>query len=281
MEKIIHKGKQGPHSLTMTEINQHKSIEDSLSQLIEIVEKLRAPGGCPWDRDQTQASLLPYFLEEIYEVIESVEEGNMELLKEELGDILLHVVFQASIGKENEDFTLQDSLNYVNEKLIRRHPHVFADAKAEDPFHAKQNWEAAKHDEKKRESRLDGVPGTLPALTRSQRLQEKASYAGFDWEKVEQVWEKVHEEIGELKEAEEKGITEQIEEEIGDTLFSIVNLSRFLGISAETALRKTNRKFTSRFAQVEKELKKRGKKVEDSSLEEMDEIWNVVKNHAD
>ena len=281
MEKIIHKGKRGPHSLTMTEINQHKLIGDSLSQLIEIVEKLRAPGGCPWDRDQTQASLLPYFLEEIYEVIESVEEGNMELLKEELGDILLHVVFQASIGKENEDFTLQDSLNYVNEKLIRRHPHVFADAKAEDPFHAKQNWEAAKHDEKKRESRLDGVPGTLPALTRSQRLQEKASYAGFDWKKVEQVWEKVHEEIGELKEAEEKGITEQIEEEIGDTLFSIVNLSRFLGISAETALRKTNRKFTSRFAQVEKELKKRGKKVEDSSLEEMDEIWNMVKNHVD
>ena len=281
MEKIIHKGKQGPHSLTMTEINQHKSIEDSLSQLIEIVEKLRAPGGCPWDRDQTQASLLPYFLEEIYEVIESVEEGNMELLKEELGDILLHVVFQASIGKENEDFTLQDSLNYVNEKLIRRHPHVFADAKAEGPFHAKQNWEAAKHDEKKRESRLDGVPGTLPALTRSQRLQEKASYAGFDWKKVEQVWEKVHEEIGELKEAEEKGITEQIEEEIGDTLFSVVNLSRFLGISAETALRKTNRKFTSRFAQVEKELKKRGKKVEDSSLEEMDEIWNMVKNNDD
>ena len=281
MEKIIHKGKQGPHSLTMTEINQHKSIGDSLSQLMEIVEKLRAPGGCPWDRDQTQASLLPYFLEEIYEVIESVEEGNMELLKEELGDILLHVVFQASIGKENEDFTLQDSLNYVNEKLIRRHPHVFADAKAEGPFNAKQNWEAAKHDEKKRESRLDGVPGTLPALTRSQRLQEKASYAGFDWKKVEQVWEKVHEEIGELKEAEEKGITEQIEEEIGDTLFSVVNLSRFLGISAETALRKTNRKFTSRFAQVEKELKKRGKKVEDSSLEEMDEIWNVVKNHAD
>ena len=281
MGKIIHKGKQGLHSLTMTEINQHKSIEDSLSQLIEIVEKLRAPGGCPWDRDQTQASLLPYFLEEIYEVIESVEEGNMELLKEELGDILLHVVFQASIGKENEDFTLQDSLNYVNEKLIRRHPHVFADAKAEGPFHAKQNWEAAKHDEKKRESRLDGVPGTLPALTRSQRLQEKASYAGFDWKKVEQVWEKVHEEIGELKEAEEKGITEQIEEELGDTLFSIVNLSRFLGISAETALRKTNRKFTSRFAQVEKELKKRGKKVEDSSLEEMDEIWNIVKNHVD
>ena len=281
MEKIIHKGKQGPHSLTMTEINQHKSIEDSLSQLIEIVEKLRAPGGCPWDRDQTQASLLPYFLEEIYEVIESVEEGNMELLKEELGDILLHVVFQASIGKENENFTLQDSLNYVNEKLIRRHPHVFADAKAEGPFHAKQNWEAAKHDEKKRESRLDGVPGTLPALTRSQRLQEKASYAGFDWKKVEQVWEKVHEEIGELKEAEEKGITEQIEEEIGDTLFSIVNLSRFLGISAETALRKTNRKFTSRFSKVEKELKKRGKKVEDSSLEEMDEIWNMVKNHVD
>ncbi len=281
MGKIIHKGKQGPHSLTMAEINQHESIGDSLSQLMEIVEKLRAPGGCPWDRDQTQASLLPYFLEEIYEVIESVEEGNMELLKEELGDILLHVVFQASIGKENEDFTLQDSLNYVNEKLIRRHPHVFADAKAEGPFHAKQNWEAAKHDEKKRESRLDGVPGTLPALTRSQRLQEKASYAGFDWKKVEQVWEKVHEEIGELKEAEEKGITEQIEEELGDTLFSIVNLSRFLGISAETALRKTNRKFTSRFAQVEKELKKRGKKVEDSSLEEMDEIWNMVKNHVD
>jgi|TARA_B100001079_G_scaffold45674_2_gene37014 tetrapyrrole methylase family protein/MazG family protein len=253
------------------------STANKFSELVGIVKRLKAPDGCPWDREQTNASLLPYFLEEAYEVIESVDNENWPELKEELGDILLHAVFQAAIAEENGHFTIEESLKNVNEKLVRRHPHVFGDAEADAAFHAKQNWEAAKHKEKKRESRLDGVPKTLPALIRAQRLQQKASYTGFDWDKVEQVWDKVHEEIQELKEAQSNEDKDHIVEEIGDVLFAIVNLARFLDIPAEDALRKTNQKFTDRFAQVEAELKKRDKTVEDSNLEEMDEIWNDIK----
>ena len=252
-------------------------MSQAFDDLVSIVARLRAPDGCPWDQKQTHESLKPYLIEEAYEVIEGVEAGDMNLLKEELGDVLLHVVFQADIAQKNGKFTIEDSLNHVNEKLVRRHPHVFGDDKADAPFHAKQNWESAKHKEKKRESRLDGVPVSLSALTRAQRLQEKASYAGFDWEKIEQVWGKINEEIKELKEAQSSGIKIQIEEEIGDVIFSFVNLARFLNIPAESALRKTNRKFTTRFKAVEDELKSRGKTVEDSNLEEMDSIWNEVK----
>ena len=257
-------------------MNKEKT-EKSFTKLLNIVRQLRGPDGCPWDKEQTHKSLLPYFLEEAYEVIEGVEAGDMNSLKEELGDVLLHVVFQADIAQKNSEFTIEDSLNHVNEKLVRRHPHVFGDKKADAAFHAKQNWESAKHKEKKRKSRLDGVPETLPALTRAQRLQEKASYTGFDWENIEQVWGKINEEIQELKEAQTDGIKKHIEEEIGDVIFSIVNLARFLNISAESALRKTNKKFTTRFKAVEDELKNRGKTVEDSNLEEMDTIWNEVK----
>ena len=257
-------------------MNKEKT-EKSFTKLLNIVSQLRGPDGCPWDKEQTHKSLLPYFLEEAYEVIEGVEAGDMNSLKEELGDVLLHVVFQADIAHKNSEFTIEDSLNHVNEKLVRRHPHVFGDKKADAAFHAKQNWESAKHKEKKRKSRLDGVPETLPALTRAQRLQEKASYTGFDWENIGQVWDKIHEEIQELKEAQSNGNKSHIEEEIGDVIFSIVNLARFLNISAESALRKTNRKFVTRFKAIETELKKQGKEVEDSNLEEMDEIWNTVK----
>ena len=248
-------------------------------ELVNIVQRLRAPDGCPWDREQTNASLLPYFLEEAYEMIESVDNENWSELKEEVGDLLLHAVLQAVIAAENDHFTIEGSIKNINEKLVRRHPHVFGDAQADAAFHAKQNWEAAKHKEKNRKSRLDGVPVTLPALIRAQRLQQKASYAGFDWDKVEEVWAKIHEEIQELKEAQSNNSKKHVEEEIGDVLFAVVNLARFLDIPAEDALRKTNKKFTTRFAQVEEELKKRGKNVEDSSLEEMDEIWNTVKKH--
>lgn len=253
------------------------NIGKNFEKLVSIIQRLRAPDGCPWDREQTHESLLPFFLEEAYEVIESVDEGNWENLKEELGDILLHVVFQAVLAEDEGKFSLEDSISTVNEKLIRRHPHVFEKAQAQAAFQAKQNWEAAKHKEKKRDSRLDGVPSNLPALIRSQRLQQKASYAGFDWEKVEEVWDKIHEEIQELKEAQEEGVREHLVEEIGDVLFSIVNLARFLDIPAEDALRKTNKKFTTRFSKVEEELKRRGKTVEESNLVEMDEIWNRVK----
>ena len=258
----------------------NNSAAEKFDELIKIIKRLQAPDGCPWDREQTNASLLPFFLEEVYEVIESVDNENWPELKEELGDILLHVVFQAVLAEKNGHFSINDSLDHVNEKLVRRHPHVFGDAKADEAFHAKQNWEAEKHKEKNRKSRLDGVPKTLPALIRAQRLQQKASYAGFDWNEVEQVWDKIHEEIQELKEAQSESTKEHIAEEIGDVLFSVVNLARFLDIPAEDALRKTNKKFTDRFARVEEELKKRGKTVEESNLEEMDDIWNEVKQNT-
>ena len=258
----------------------NNSATEKFDELIKIIKRLQAPDGCPWDREQTNASLLPFFLEEVYEVIESVDNENWPELKEELGDILLHVVFQAVLAEKNGHFSINDSLDHVNEKLVRRHPHVFGDAKADEAFHAKQNWEAEKHKEKNRKSRLDGVPKTLPALIRAQRLQQKASYAGFDWNEVEQVWDKIHEEIQELKEAQSESTKEHIAEEIGDVLFSVVNLARFLDIPAEDALRKTNKKFTDRFARVEEELKKRGKTVEESNLEEMDDIWNEVKQNT-
>lgn len=257
-----------------------KSTGKRFEELVTIVERLRAPNGCPWDREQTPASLLPYLLEETYEVMESVDDGNWEVLKEELGDLLLHVVFQASIATDSERFNINESLKTVNEKLVRRHPHVFGDTKADAAFHAKQNWEAQKQKEKKRDSRLDGVPVTLPGLVRAQRLQEKAAYVGFDWEKIESVWEKVHEELEEIKLAQQKNNKVLLEEEIGDTIFALVNLARFMGIPAEDALRKTNNKFINRFKMIEMELKKRGKTLEESSLDEMDKIWNAVKKKS-
>ena len=258
----------------------NKSIGERFEELITIVERLRAPDGCPWDREQTSASLLPYLLEETYEVIESVDDRNWEVLKEELGDLLLHVVFQASIATDSERFNISESLKIINEKLVRRHPHVFGDTKADAAFNAKQNWEAEKQKEKKRESRLDGVPVNLPGLVRAQRLQEKAAYVGFDWEKIESVWEKVNEELEEIKLAQQENNKESIEEEIGDTIFALVNLARFLGIPAEDALRRTNNKFINRFKMIEKELKRRGKTLEESSLDEMDKIWNTVKRKS-
>jgi len=254
-------------------------IGNQFEELVNIVSRLRAPDGCPWDREQTNQTLLPYFVEEVYEAIESIDDGDWDLVKEELGDILLHIVFQASIAEDEKNFKIIDSLNNINKKLINRHPHVFGDAKAEAAFHAKQNWEAEKHKEKGRESRLDGVPNSLPSLIRAQRLQQKASYAGFDWEKIEQVWGKVNEEIIELKEAEISGNNQHIEEEMGDLLFAIVNLSRHLNISSEDALRKTNQKFIRRFKKVEEGIKAKGKKLNEASLEEMDSIWNEAKHN--
>ena len=252
-------------------------IGDKFIELVEIMQKLRSDDGCPWDKEQTPESILPFFLEETYEVMESVQGKNWNNLQEELGDILLHAVFQAKMAEEENRFSIIDSLETITSKLIRRHPHVFSDFKADAAKSAKQNWESVKHKEKGRESRLDGVPIALPSLVRAQRLQEKASYVGFEWEKIEEVWDKVHEEILELKEAESKGTHNHIEEEIGDVLFSIVNLSRFLKISSEDALRRTNNKFISRFKKIEQELKRRNQSIEEATLSEMDAIWEAVK----
>ena len=253
-----------------------KSAEQFI-KLLDIVEKLRGPDGCPWDKEQTPASLLPYFLEETYEVIESIDQSNWDNLKEELGDVMLHIALQAQISKEEGRFTIFDSLVNINKKLVHRHPHVFGDEKADMASHAKKNWEAIKHEEKKRESRLDGVPLALPALTRAQRLQEKASYAGFDWDNIDKVWGKLDEEIDELREADKIKNRSNLEEEIGDVLFSVVNLARHLKLDSEDLLRKANAKFVDRFKAIEKELAKRGKRVDEAKLDEMDELWNKIK----
>ena len=236
-------------------MKKDKSAEQFI-KLLDIVEKLRGPDGCPWDKEQTPASLLPYFLEETYEVIESIDQSNWDNLKEELGDVMLHIALQAQISKEEGRFTIFDSLVNINKKLVHRHPHVFGDEKADMASHAKKNWEAIKHEEKKRESRLDGVPLALPALTRAQRLQEKASYAGFDWDNIDKVWGKLDEEIDELREADQ-----------------IKNLK----LDSEGLLRKANSKFVDRFKAIEKELAKRGKTVDEAKLDEMDELWNKIK----
>ena len=256
-----------------------KAIKSFLD-LIEIVEKLRSPDGCPWDKEQTHDSLLPYFLEEVYEVIESVESNDWETLKEELGDVLLHILLQAQIAKETDKFDITAVVDGINKKLIKRHPHVFGDKKKDNTYQLKKDWETQKHNEKKRKSRLDGVPNTLPALIRAQRLQEKASYAGFDWEKIDDAWKKLHEELNELKSAQKLGDIENIKGEIGDVLFSVVNLSRFFNVAAEDMLRYANRKFIKRFQYIEQKLKNEGEKLEDCSLEKMDEIWEQAKNQT-
>jgi len=246
-------------------------------ELLKIVEKLRGPDGCPWDKEQTHESLLPYLLEETYEVIESIEELKLDNLKEELGDVLLHVVLQTQIASENSKFNMDDVLNTLNTKLIKRHPHVFGKKRADAAFEAKQNWEAVKHKEKNRKSRLDGVPNILPALIRAQRLQEKAAYTGFDWDNMDDVWEKIYEELDELKVAQEKGDLNNIKEEIGDILFSVVNLARKLNVPAEDMLRATNKKFVNRFQNIEKVIEAKGQTMEEVTLQEMEKIWDESK----
>ena len=251
-----------------------------LLKLMGVVDKLRSEQGCPWDRQQTAQSLLPYLLEETYEVMESVTAGDAGALREELGDLLLHIVFQGSLAGEAGQFTITDSIRTVIDKLIRRHPHVFGDQPTADTTVIRQRWEAAKQREKGRASILDGVPRTLPALNRARRLQEKASSVGFDWQQVDDVWAKVAEEIDELREACSTRDGAAMQEEFGDVLFSLVNLGRFLRLSGEDALRQAIGKFEQRFRGIEQELARRGRRIEDATLEEMDGIWNRLRQEG-
>jgi MazG family protein len=246
-------------------------------RLIEIVKILRGPDGCMWDKKQTHESLIPYFLEEMYEVIDSIQEKNAEKLKEELGDLLLHIVFQSQLGEEEGKFTLADSIDYINEKLVRRHPHVFDNVEVEDIGEIRKNWEDIKLNEG-RKSLMEGVPKTLPALLQARRVQERASEVGFDWEHIENVWDKISEELEELKKAIESRENDNIKNEVGDILFTMVNLSRFLNINPEEALRETVRKFIRRFSYIKNELEKEGKSFSDVSLSEMDDLWNEIKD---
>jgi tetrapyrrole methylase family protein/MazG family protein/ATP diphosphatase len=251
--------------------------------------RLRAPGGCPWDREQTYASLSQYLLEEAYETFDAIHEadqtGDTANLREELGDILLQVVFHSTIAAEKGDFTIDEVAAGVTQKLVLRHPHVFGDAKLEKAKDVLDNWDTLKANERKasgkvekaKESILDDVTGHFPALLEGLKLTSKAAKAGFDWENAGQVFAKLDEEVGELKTAIDEKDQEKITEEMGDLLFVLVNLARKLDIEPETALKKTNRKFRKRFAFIEHELKNAGRNLEDSTLDEMDALWNKAK----
>jgi tetrapyrrole methylase family protein/MazG family protein len=248
-------------------------------ELIEIMRRLRASEGCPWDLKQNHKTLIPYLLEETYEVIDSIEDNDMDKLSEELGDLLLQIVFHSQIASEAGDFDITDVIASINAKLIHRHPHIFKNKKKLTPDQVTQNWEQLKLAEKNNsgKSALSGVPKTAPALLKAFRLQQKAARFGFDWDKVEDIFEKTKEEMAELKAAVESRAEDKIEEEIGDLLFSVVNIARFLNIDPEGALNRMNRKFIRRFQYVEKKLAENGKKLSDSDLEEMDSFWNESK----
>jgi len=254
-------------------------VQSGFEKLVAIMKQLRAPGGCPWDAEQTHESLKRYLLEESYEVIEAIDNHDAEHLKEELGDLLLQPVFHAAIAEENGQFSINDVLDVLNKKLIRRHPHVFADMVITDSAAQTENWEKIKSAEKgnTRKSPLSGIPPHLPALLKAHKITEKAARVGFDWDHVDQVVAKVMEELHEFEEAMQSGDNEQMESELGDLLFAIVNLGRFLSINTEDALRKTIRRFEQRFDHVETSLSKQGKQMKDASLEEMDLFWEDAK----
>jgi XTP/dITP diphosphohydrolase len=258
---------------------------NKFNEFVEIVKRLR--NECPWDREQTNDSIKAATIEEAYEVVEAIEKKNYDELKNELGDLLLHVVFHTIIASESNGFTIDDVIDGIQSKLIRRHPHVFGDVKVSGSAEVKKNWEEIKLEEG-RNSVLDGVPEMLPALQRAHRLQEKASKVGFDWEKKEDVWKEVIEEIEEMHEIEkiknqqsgskrDEEIYNQLENEIGDVFFALVNYARFLDINPENALRRTNSKFIMRFSYVEEKIKSLGKKLSDSNLKEMDLYWEESK----
>jgi tetrapyrrole methylase family protein / MazG family protein len=253
--------------------------ENRFDRLMEIMRKLRAPGGCPWDAEQTHESLKRYLLEEAYEVIEAIDSGERDHLKEELGDLLLQPVFHAAIAEEKGDFSIDEVLDAINEKLVRRHPHVFGEEVIESSAAQITNWEKIKKQEKgvERKSALSGIPPELPALMKAQKITEKAARVGFDWEHTDQVFAKVMEELHEFEEAMLSGDQKEMESELGDLLFAIVNLGRFLSIDPEEALRKTIHRFTRRFSHVEESLHNRGMAMQSATLEEMDVLWEEAK----
>ncbi len=247
---------------------------EAFVRLLNIMNDLREK--CPWDKKQTMQSLRHLTVEETYELTDAIFENNLDEVKKELGDMLLHIVFYAKIGSETNDFDITDVINGICEKLIHRHPHIYGDVKVENEEEVKANWEKLKLKEGKK-SVLEGVPKALPALIKAIRIQDKARGVGFDWDNSEQVWEKVNEELDELK-VEVDAKSSKIEDEFGDVLFSLINYARFLGINPEDALEKTNKKFIKRFQFLETESAKDGKKMGEMSLDEMDLYWNKAKN---
>ncbi len=252
-------------------------IKAEFGRLVEIMEKLRGPDGCPWDREQTHDSLRQYLLEETYEVLELIDEARYDELKNELGDLLLQVIFHSQIAAEDGRFTIKEVLENINKKLIHRHPNVFGDKVIRNAAEQTVNWEKMKKIENTDRSVIDGVPKELPALLRSHRIQAKAATVGFDWDKAESVWEKLMEELDELKQAIDSKNQAHIQEEFGDLLFTVVNLSRFIQVNPEDSLRQAIEKFSDRFKKVEQEIKKSNNDFKNMTLQEMDQIWDQIK----
>lgn len=251
-----------------------EELNNSFQRLVTIMDELREQ--CPWDKKQTIHTLRQQTIEETFELVDAITDSDWKSIKEELGDLMLHIIFYAKIGKEQDKFTLIEVIDGICEKLIKRHPHIYGDAQVNSDEDVKKNWEQIKLKEGKT-SVLSGVPKALPAMVKAMRLQEKAKQVGFEWEHKAQVWEKIEEEHKELVQAVESGNQDHIEEELGDVFFSLINYSRFLNVDAENALELTNKKFISRFTKMEKEAHNLGRKLDEMSLQEMDDLWNSIK----
>ncbi|MGA2038301.1 MAG: nucleoside triphosphate pyrophosphohydrolase [Bryobacteraceae bacterium] len=258
------------------------SAPEKFDRLVALMARLRAPGGCPWDREQTFDSIKPHTLEETYEVLDAIDRRDWPDLAEELGDYILQAVFYAQMAAEQNLFTIEDALDAINQKLLRRHPHIFGDESAETAGDVKRIWSEVKAAEKaaqgrERESLLAGVPRILPALVEAQQMTARAAQVGFDWENPEQVLDKLREELGEFAEARRGGSQAELEGEMGDLLFVLVNLARFVKVDPEQALRATNAKFRQRFGYIERKLAERGKTPGDATIEEMEALWQEAK----
>lgn len=270
-----------PHMKEVSEASSRYPAD----RLLDIMARLRAPEGCPWDRKQTHATLKPYVIEEAYEVVEAIDDDDPDKLCEELGDLLLQVAFHCEIGQEQGEFGFNDVIDAISEKLIRRHPHVFGDVEAKDAGTVLRNWERIKQQEKGSvdgvlASILDAVPRYLPALMQAVKIQEKAARVGFDWECAEDASKKAWEEVDEFREALESKDLHSMQDELGDVFFAFVNVARLLKLDPEEALRGTNRKFSDRFRFIERRADELGRKLEDMTLEEMDAIWNEAKKNG-
>jgi XTP/dITP diphosphohydrolase len=255
-------------------MNSRKEQLAAFNRLLDIMDELREK--CPWDKKQTLESLRHLTIEETYELADAILDNDLQEIKKELGDVLLHIVFYAKIGSEKKAFDIGDVANSISDKLISRHPHIYGDVKVENDEDVKRNWEQLKLKEGKK-SVLEGVPKSLPAVVKASRIQEKVAGVGFDWEKPEQVWEKVQEELEELNEEIKKGNKENTEKEFGDVLFSMINYARFIDVNPENALEKTNKKFINRFQFLEKIAKKEGKNISEMTFAEMDVYWEKSK----
>lgn len=255
-------------------------VGDLFAELVKIMEQLRAEKGCPWDRAQTHESLKPFLIEEAYEVLEAMEAKDQGKFQEELGDLLFQIIFHTQISKEQGQFTMEQLLEKITEKMIRRHPHVFSDALVADAQEVLFNWEEIKRREKgdkRTGSALDGIPRDLPSLLRAHRLQDRASRLGFDWPDVEGAYAKAEEEMGELRSALHEGERSRMEEELGDLLFSLVNIARFIEVNPEEALRKAIGRFIQRFHHIEESFKQQGREIQKGDLEEMERLWQEAK----